>query len=222
MPPLGSPRRSPTTIAPAIAAGADQAPGLDLVLLDLDPALARLHYDVVSNGVLWFLHHGMFDLVRRPRFDHRFHDAWAGYVEVNATFATCRGRDCERRRGRARAGLPARARARADSRRASATSGSCTSPTRRSADRTRSGCCPPRLRTQLVSAMAAMPCGFHTQRWARAYAASAREMLGPDTEVADVRRVVRDPIPTRCAPMPRRLKPSPREPSSTTSSATGA
>ena len=27
----------------------------------------RLHYDVVSNGVLWFLLHGLFDTVRRPR-----------------------------------------------------------------------------------------------------------------------------------------------------------
>ena len=63
------------TDADRAATGTAHAPGLNLVLLDLDPTLARLHYDVVSNGVLWFLHHGMFDLVRRPRFDHRFHDA---------------------------------------------------------------------------------------------------------------------------------------------------
>ena len=85
--PPGSRPHSPTATAAAARPARTAVPGLDLVLLDLDPALARLHYDVVSNGVLWFLHHGMFDLVRRPRFDHRFHDAWAGYVEVNARFA---------------------------------------------------------------------------------------------------------------------------------------
>src|SRR4029077_7214434 len=53
----------------AVRAGPVHVPDLDLVLLDLDPDLARLHYDVVSNQILWFLHHGMFDLVRRPTFD---------------------------------------------------------------------------------------------------------------------------------------------------------
>ena len=46
-----------------------------------------MHYDVVSNGVFWFLHHGMFDVVRRPRFDQRFREAWDAYVEVNRAFA---------------------------------------------------------------------------------------------------------------------------------------
>ena len=35
---------------------------MTLELLDVDPELARLHYDVVSNATLWFLHHGLFDL----------------------------------------------------------------------------------------------------------------------------------------------------------------
>ncbi len=55
-------------------------------LLALDPDVSRLHYDVVSNGVLWFLHHGLFDLARRPRFDRRFREAWDGYVSVNRSF----------------------------------------------------------------------------------------------------------------------------------------
>ena len=71
----------------AARAGAVHAPGVDLVLLDLDPEHARLHYDVVSNQTLWYLHHGMFDLVRQPRFDHRFRDAWDAYVAVNRAFA---------------------------------------------------------------------------------------------------------------------------------------
>ena len=41
--------------------------GVDLHLLDLDKYEHRLHYDVISNGVLWFLFHDLFDTVRRPR-----------------------------------------------------------------------------------------------------------------------------------------------------------
>ncbi|MFI5054289.1 MAG: trehalose-6-phosphate synthase, partial [Acidimicrobiia bacterium] len=71
----------------AAAADAAHVPGLDLHLLDLDPTLHRMHYDVVSNAVLWFLHHGLFDLPRRPRFDQAFRTAWEGYVAVNDAFA---------------------------------------------------------------------------------------------------------------------------------------
>src|SRR5262249_26671702 len=56
-------------------------------LLDLPGDEHRRHYDVVSNGVLWFLHHGMFDLVRQPVFGDRFREAWDSYVRVNRAFA---------------------------------------------------------------------------------------------------------------------------------------
>ena len=52
------------------AAAADDAtalPDIGLELLALDPRQHRLHYDIVSNATLWFLHHGLFDLPRRPR-----------------------------------------------------------------------------------------------------------------------------------------------------------
>src|SRR5262249_20642251 len=71
----------------AVAAGVASVPGLDLHLLRLDPSQHRMHYDVISNAVLWFLHHGLFDLARRPRFDHHLREAWDGYVAVNAAFA---------------------------------------------------------------------------------------------------------------------------------------
>src|SRR5439155_200589 len=70
----------------AVRAGEARAAHMDLRLLDLDPQTARLHLDVVSNGVLWFLHHGLFDLARRPRFDRRFQEAWRGYEAVNRAF----------------------------------------------------------------------------------------------------------------------------------------
>ena len=71
----------------AVHAGATQGLDIGLRLLDLDPAQHRMHYDVVANGVLWFLHHGMFDRVRRPRFDLRFREAWNAFVAVNERFA---------------------------------------------------------------------------------------------------------------------------------------
>ncbi|MBV8162570.1 MAG: trehalose-6-phosphate synthase, partial [Acidimicrobiia bacterium] len=47
----------------------------------------RMAYDVVSNATLWFLHHGLWDLARRPRFDSRWREAWDAYRTVNHAFA---------------------------------------------------------------------------------------------------------------------------------------
>lgn len=71
----------------AVEAGAARSADFDLHLLALDPALHHRHYQVVSNAVLWFLHHGLFDLVHRPRFDGRFDEAWDAYREVNRVYA---------------------------------------------------------------------------------------------------------------------------------------
>jgi trehalose 6-phosphate synthase len=87
---------TPTTwIAAAISDGdrlaAEQgrieADGFNVATLAIEPALYRQYYDVVCNATLWFVHHGLFDLPRRPTFDHRWHDAWTAYREVNRTFA---------------------------------------------------------------------------------------------------------------------------------------
>ena len=161
----------------ALAAGETDVPDLDLVLLDLDPALARLHYDVVSNGVLWFLHHGMFDLVRRPRFDRHFHEGWAGYVEVNERFAAAAVEhaapdDIVLVQDYQLALVPGFVRA--------------ARPDLRVAHFTHTPFCGPNsirvlptaVAEQLTASMATVPCGFHTNRWARAYDASVHEMLG--------------------------------------------
>ena len=60
---------------------------IDLRLVALDPELHTMHYDVVSNSVLWFLFHDLFDRMRRPRFDDRFREAWEAYRTVNDAFA---------------------------------------------------------------------------------------------------------------------------------------
>ena len=68
-----------------------------------------MHYDVVSNSVLWFLFHDLFDRIRRPRFDH-------GPTSVGGLPGGERGvhrRDgagCSRQRRRPRERLPTVAR----------------------------------------------------------------------------------------------------------------
>jgi len=43
----------------------------------------KLHYAVISNPLLWFIQHHMWDLARQPVINQRIHDAWSQwYVEV--------------------------------------------------------------------------------------------------------------------------------------------
>ncbi len=62
--------------------------GLRLVMVQPDPDTDRMAYDVVSNATLWFVHHSLFDLPRRPRFDRHFSTAWEAYRELNRSFAS--------------------------------------------------------------------------------------------------------------------------------------
>jgi trehalose 6-phosphate synthase len=163
----------------AVAAGAATVPGLDLHLLELDPALHRMHYDVISNAVLWFIHHGLFDLARRPRFDRYLREAWDGYEAVNAAFADVvvdRARDGEQVlvHDYHLALVPGMARA--------------VRPDLRLTHFTHTPFCGPNsiriLPTDMAEAvcasMGAVTAGFHTARWAAAYSASAREVTGAD------------------------------------------
>jgi trehalose 6-phosphate synthase len=67
--------------------GLVDAEGFRVRMVDVDPTTYRMAYDVVCNATLWFVHHHLFDLARRPRFDHRFREAWDAYIEVNRAFA---------------------------------------------------------------------------------------------------------------------------------------
>jgi len=71
----------------AAASGVVECDGFRFRSLAVDPALYRMAYDVVSNSTLWFLHHGLFDLSRRPRLDRRWRQAWDAYRSVNRDFA---------------------------------------------------------------------------------------------------------------------------------------
>ncbi len=71
----------------AAAEGLMAEDGLRIVTVEPDPDLYRMAYDVVSNATLWFCHHHLFDLPRRPRFDHHWLEAWDAYRQVNLLFA---------------------------------------------------------------------------------------------------------------------------------------
>ncbi len=72
----------------AVADGLMSEDGLRIELVEPDPDVYNLAYNVVSNAVLWFCHHHLFDAARRPRNDRRWGEAWDAYRELNQQFAT--------------------------------------------------------------------------------------------------------------------------------------
>ncbi|MEQ1787911.1 MAG: trehalose-6-phosphate synthase [Acidimicrobiales bacterium] len=71
----------------AASAGLVDANGFHVRLLAIDPDTYRQAYDVVSNEVLWFAHHGLWNLAREPIFDASWPAAWDAYHHMNAAFA---------------------------------------------------------------------------------------------------------------------------------------
>lgn len=162
----------------AAAAGAAHVGAVDLRLLSLDVDVHRRHLDTVSTGTLWFLYHGMFDLVSRPRFDPEWFEAWESFVAVNRSFADAVLDGAQRDdivlvQDYQLSLVPGMVVA--------------DRPDLRVAHFTHTPFCGPNsirmlpdaVATELVEGMAHVPCGFHTERWARAFAASARE-VAPD------------------------------------------
>ncbi len=71
----------------AVAHGLLRQDGLDLVPVVIDDGLYRQAYDVVANTTLWYVHHHLFDLPHRPRFDRAWRAAWEGYRAYNRAVA---------------------------------------------------------------------------------------------------------------------------------------
>ena len=55
--------------------------------LALPPEVFDRYYNLVSNRMLWFVHHYLFDAPRTPRFGRLARDGWNDYVAVNRRFA---------------------------------------------------------------------------------------------------------------------------------------
>jgi trehalose 6-phosphate synthase len=78
-------------MGPADRAAVDQGRMVDdrfaLLPVIVDDDTYRAAYDVVANTTLWYCHHHLFDLPRRPRFDRHWWGAWAGYRRYNQSVA---------------------------------------------------------------------------------------------------------------------------------------
>ncbi|MCU0312073.1 MAG: trehalose-6-phosphate synthase [Acidimicrobiales bacterium] len=166
--------------------GVIEAEGFRVRTLAIDASTYRMAYDVVCNATLWFVHHGLFELARRPRFDTRFHEAWQAYRDVNQAFADVVAEEAPE--GAAvliqdyhLALVPALLRAtRPDLHTVHFSHTPFAGP-----DQWR--VLPPAFGAELLAGMAAADaCGFHSGRWADAFAACCAEQLGraPATFVA--------------------------------------
>lgn len=67
--------------------GVVAAHGLRTRLLAIDDSTYRTAYDVVCNSMLWFAHHGLFELARRPMLGRQWDAAWDAYRAFNHAFA---------------------------------------------------------------------------------------------------------------------------------------
>jgi trehalose 6-phosphate synthase len=61
--------------------------GLSLRLLAFEPEILGAAYDVIANGTLWFVYHGLYDSPRRPIFDRNWWEAWESFRVYNRAFA---------------------------------------------------------------------------------------------------------------------------------------
>ncbi len=58
-----------------------------LRFLDIDPRIYAGYYNDISNRVLWFVHHYLWDIPRSPAFGDSLRRNWAAYQQVNRAFA---------------------------------------------------------------------------------------------------------------------------------------
>jgi trehalose 6-phosphate synthase len=170
----------------AADAGLTTADGFRWHALVVDEERYRQFYDVVSNATLWFMHHGLFDLARRPRIDRRWRGAWAAYRDVNHAFADA---VCESADEGATVLVHDYHLALMGARLASLR------PDLRTVHFNHTPFCPPAglrvlpadVANELLSGLAGFgACGFHSKRWATEFENCAREILGiaPPTFVA--------------------------------------
>ncbi len=77
-------------------------PVVDVRMVEIDPSAREDFYSVISNPMLWFIQHGLYDLTRAPNIDETEHEAFVlGYVRVNQAFADAVAEEVEQRGGRA-------------------------------------------------------------------------------------------------------------------------
>ncbi len=181
----------------AASAGAVESHGLRTILVDVDPEMFRLAYDEVSNGVLWFAHHGLWGLADEPTFDASWARAWEAYREYNAAFAEA-----------VASAAPSDATVLVQDYHLCLVAGvlATTRPDLRCVHFSHTPFAPPVwLRPlpaahsrELLEGMAAHhACGFHSPRWAADFAASAAELAAPASTRCFVSPLASDPVDLR-------------------------
>ena len=168
----------------AAAAGLMSEPSLRIELVEPEPDVYNLAYNMVSNSMLWFCHHHLFDAVRRPRADQRWLEAWDAYREFNQLFAERvakvapeGGRVLVQDYHLALMGADL-ARLRPDLRSTHFTH----TPF---ADPSVLRMLPTAVGNELMASMAGFgACGFHTERWAASYRAN-QDLVGRSTASGD-------------------------------------
>jgi len=63
--------------------------------LDVPPDVYDGYYNRISNGILWFAHHYLWDTVSSPTFGDDVAEAWEHFVEVNRRFAQALAEEAE-------------------------------------------------------------------------------------------------------------------------------
>ncbi|MBK5289376.1 MAG: trehalose-6-phosphate synthase, partial [Acidimicrobiia bacterium] len=167
----------------AVTAGTPIASDIKVELHLLDPELHRMHYDVISNRILWFLFHGLFDLPREPSFGPALHEAWDAFHAVNETFAEAIAQSAPENEVVLVQDLhlllvPGLLHA--------------VRPDLLISYFTHTPFCGPNamrvlpdsISTELCASLAATATGFHSPRWARAYEGSTAEILGAGVDTA--------------------------------------
>ncbi len=155
--------------------------GMWVRMLDIDPTTFHRAYNAIANSTLWFIHHLLYATPTAPNFDAGFRREWSSYVAYNRAFARALAED-------AAEGakvlvqdyhltlLPRQLR---DLR-----------PDLRIAHFSHTPWAPVdyfRLlpgdiaRETLLGMLGADSAGFHSPRWARAFAACCAEVLGAET-----------------------------------------
>jgi trehalose 6-phosphate synthase len=67
--------------------------GTAVRMLDIDPATFHRAYNAVANSTLWFVHHLLYAMPTSPAFDAGFRREWASYETYNRAFAEALAED---------------------------------------------------------------------------------------------------------------------------------
>ncbi len=170
----------------AAEGGPIQSDGIDVRLLAIAEDDYRAYYDDIANSTLWYLHHGMFDLPRRPLFDQAWRASWDRFRRVNEQFSAA-----------AAAAAPEGATVVVHDYHLSLVGASLAAarPDLHLVHFNHTPFCtaeelrvlPDDVAVELMAGLTGFAsCGFHTERWAENFADSAESVLGrrPETFVA--------------------------------------